>query len=208
MSHLALITTLQMTHGVILCLRTCACAVWQESHTVACSLDSTCNQFGAAQLLWCNVPWNVHMTSIQEGKSRTNPSEMCAKSHGQTNTASVLFSKIGSAQAVEVTWKCLPYRTPYGGSIALIMYSAMHTTWVMTADLNGSTMEYSSNSFKRSEYVKCKSHAMLFELNKQISNFPEWLIWHLGQWAILWSWLWPSEWIYKLIWKHVKRSRV
>lgn len=141
---------------------------------------------------------------FKRGNPELTPVKLCAKSHGQTSTASVLFSKIGSAQAVEVTWKCLPCRTPYGGSIALIMYSAMHTTWVMTADLNGSTMDYSSNSFKRSEYVKCKSHAMLFELNKQISNFPEWLIWHLGQWVILWSWLWPSEWIFKLIWKHMK----
>lgn len=92
MSHLALITTLQITSWVIKCLRMCVRAVWQESHTAVCSIDSTCNQFGAAQLLWCNELWNVHMTSTQGGNPELTPVKLCT-SHMDRQTASMLFTK-------------------------------------------------------------------------------------------------------------------
>lgn len=138
MSHVALITTLQMTNWVIKCLRMCACAVWHESHTAACSLDSTCNQFGAAQLLWCNWLWNVHMTSTQRGNPELTPVKLCTKSHIQTNTVSMLFTKDWLRnKLLKSCGHFLLYRTPYGVSNPIIVCSGLHAAWGMTADLNG-----------------------------------------------------------------------
>lgn len=55
------------------CVCSCVRTVWQDTYTAVCSVDNTCNHFGAAQLLWCNGFKNVHMTSTQRGKPEITP---------------------------------------------------------------------------------------------------------------------------------------
>lgn len=157
MSHLALITTLQMTNGVITCLPTCACAVRQGSYTAACSLDSTCNQFGLLSCYDAIYPGMSTWLPFKRGNPERTPVKLCAKSHGQTNTASVLFSK---------DW----HRTSCWSHVE--NFALQNPLW-RKQSTHPEQMQSSCNSFKRSEYVKCKSQRCCLSWKKNKTYLPD-----------------------------------